>query len=264
MAGYNSAGLQGLSKAPPPAIVLGYDYFQLQQGIRMKLTLPLKSASYLVFGSSNSGKSVLVKTICARISQNISDSQITICDGKADDYTFLRGIENARHYEYLAMADGLTAFHKDFEERLQGNPDRSYRLIVLEEWSSFLRIQEQLDKKAPKGSPKIAQEAISQLFSITSQGRAYNVHALVSLQRPDSDFLSGFRENLTVICGLGRISSQASVMAGFNEFKEFDGKGEGQGVGWLLTEQGGLNKIVVPRVTDFNKLHKAIIWGATR
>jgi hypothetical protein len=238
-------------------VLLGYDLEHLQQGIRKELTLPLDSASYLTFGPSNSGKTVLNKLICGRLA-GIADAKLTICDGKAYDYRFLRGLENARHYEYLDVAIGLSDFFAEFESRLKGeNSDNSYRLIVLEEWSSFLRVQEKLDKK-------VAEKSLTELFSVTSQGRAYNCHALVSLQRPDSAFLSGFRENLTCVCGLGKISPEAAKMVGFNEYPEFSGISGKQGQGWLLTEQGELNQIVVPRVKNFERLHDDIITVATR
>jgi hypothetical protein len=249
------------------SILLGYDYDLLQQGEKSELTLPLNSASYLTFGPSNSGKTVLNKLICAGCS-SIHDNEkakVYIADFKAVDYRFLREIPNARYGEYLAMADILTSFYEEFERRQSGiDNDISYRLIILEEWSSYLRIQEQLDKKIPKGTQPIAQTSLAQLFSITSQGRAYNCHALVSLQRPDSQFLSGFRENLTFSCGLGKISPEAAKMVGFDEYNEFSGISGKQGIGWLLSEQGDLNQIIVPRVRKFDKLHDDIIRMVTQ
>jgi hypothetical protein len=248
---------------PRDSILLGYDYDKLKFGIKSELSLPLDSASYLVFGPSNSGKTVLNKLICAGCA-DIEGAKLTICDGKSFDYRYLRGIEGARFHEGLALADGLTAFFEEMQSRKNGNPALSYRLIVLEEWSTYLRVQENFDRKAPKGTPPIALNSLTQLFAITSEGRAYNFHALVSCQRPDSQFLSGFRENLTSICGLGRISPEAARMVGFNEYPEFSGISGKQGQGWLLTEQGELNKIIVPRVKDFDRLHADIITAVTR
>ena len=238
-------------------------------GIRYNHKLNLASASWLTFGPSGSGKSVLNKLIAGRIA-SIPDTgfdtapnaraRVTICDGKADDYTFLRDVPNARYYEYLDVQNGLTTFFNEFEDRLHGNPDRSFRLIVLEEWSSYLRVLENSGKEGAQA----AKTSLSQAFSITSQGRAYNTHCLFSVQRPDSQFLSGFRENLTTIIGLGRISPEAARMVGFNEYELFSNNNCGQSNGWLLDDTGKFAQIIVPRVKDFNKLHRAITDVVTR
>lgn len=228
----------------------------LEMGIERYHKLPLNTASWLVFGPSNSGKSVLVKTIISRLGLYVPDAKLTVCDGKADDYTFLRRVPCARYYEFVGIADGFTAFYQEFEDRLKGNPDRSLRLIVLEEWGAYLRMMETMDKKA-------AQLSLSQLFSITSQGRAFNFHALLSTQRPDASLLSGFRENLTISIGLGRISPEAARMVGFNEYPNFNNEVCGQGIGWMLTDNG-LASVCVPQVQNFKKLHEAIKDAVTR
>ena len=228
----------------------------LDIGIEHYYELPLQAASYLVFGPSGSGKSVLTKCIVGRIGLYLPDVKVSICDGKADDYTFLRGIAGARHYEFLGIREGLADYYTDFESRLNGSPDRSYRLMVLEEWGSFYRSMEVTDKKA-------AQTSLSQLFSITSMGRSYNIHALLSVQRPDASLLSGFRENFTVVCGLGRISPEAARMVGFNEYPAFDNEKSGKGVGWYLTDEG-LKQVQVPIVKNWDKLHNAIKIAVTR
>lgn len=229
----------------------------LDQGFEYYHKLHLNTASWLVFGPSGSGKSVFVKSIIGRLALYVPDSKVTICDGKADDYTFLRGIPDARYFEYTDMSKGLAQFYSSFQDRLTGKDrERTFRLIVLEEWGSYLRIMEELDKKAAKVSQ-------AQLFSITSEGRAYNTHALLSVQRPDASLLTGFRENCTTVVGLGRISSEAARMVGFNEFDEFDGKESNQGVGWLLSEEG-LRHVQVPKICNFEKLHRAIQMAVTR
>jgi hypothetical protein len=229
-------------------------------GVKFYHTLSLSSASWLVFGASNSGKSVLVKTIVGRCA-SIPGARVTICDGKAFDYRFLRNVDGARYFEHVDCSRGLHEFFREFTERMTDADAESYspRIIVLEEWSSFLRTLE-----ADKETQKVAKQAMSELFSITSQGRAYNTHALVSLQRPDASFLSGFRENLTTTVGLGRISPEAARMVGFNEYAAFNNEFCNQGQGWLLDDTGKFAQIIVPRIQDFNKLHRAIVNVTTR
>lgn len=89
------------------------------------------------------------------------------------------------------------------------------------------------------------------------------MHALLSVQRPDASLLTGYRENLTTAIGLGHISSEAARMVGFNEFDEFDGKDSNQGIGWLLSEEG-LHHIQVPKIRNFEKLHRVIQMAVTR
>lgn len=229
----------------------------LSRGFEHYHKLDLDTASWLVFGASGSGKSVLVKSIVGRIGLHIPTAKAMVCDGKADDYTFLRGIEGARHYEFLDTATGLSAFYSKFERRLSGEDEsRDLRLLVIEEWGSFLRAVEEIDKKAAK-------TATAQLFWLTSQGRSYNVHVLLSVQRPDATLLSGFRENFTTVIGLGRISTEAAKMVGFSDFDNFEKNGGGQGVGYLLSDTGFF-RVQVPRIKDFDKLHKAITAAVTR
>lgn len=105
---------------------------------------------------------------------------------------------------------------------------------------------------------------ISQLFSIASQGRAYNCHALVNLQRPDATFLEGFRENFSVVIGLSRISPEAAKMVGFTDYPEFSGINCGQSVGWMLTDEGILSQVRVPHIREWDNLHNSIIAAVTR
>lgn len=104
---------------------------------------------------------------------------------------------------------------------------------------------------------------MSELFSITSQGRAYNVHALASLQRPDSQFLAGFRENFTTVVGLGRISPEAAKMVGFSDYQNFNNEDCQQRSGYILSDLG-LKEIKVPTMRNFDKINDAIIDVVTR
>jgi AAA+ ATPase superfamily predicted ATPase len=234
------------------------DREMLKSGVEHYHELPLKSASWLVFGPSNSGKSTLVKVIVGRLAL-YTDARVTILDGKSDDYTFLRGVQNARHYEFSEIADGLTAFYAEFEDRLSGNSDRTPLVVVIEEWGSYLRKME-----ASKETAQAAKTSLSQVFSIVSQGRSYNVHALFSVQRPDASLFTGFRESLTVVCGLGRISPESAKMAGFTDYDSFNNSDCRQGAGWYLTESTGLAAVQVPVVRNWQKLNEDIKAAVTR
>lgn len=244
----------------PAEIDLVYDERLYQAGMLYYHKLSLSGGSYLTIGPSNSGKTVLNKLIIGRYASyaSVPHARCYIGDGKAFDYRFLRGVPNARYGEYLGVGDILTAFFSEFERRLKGQTDDLYpMLLLLEEWPSYMKILEETDKKAAK-------TAMAQVFSIVSQGRAYNVKALISCQRPDSAFTGGFRESLTSVFALGRISSETAKMVGLNEFPNFSGISGGQGVGWMLSENGEIARIRVPYISNFQKLHDAIIDVVTR
>jgi len=242
-------------------IVLDRDL--LEHGIRFYRHLNLDTPSWMFFGESGSGKSVLTKSVIGRIALKHSKTnnnrgfQVTICDGKADDYRFLRGIPNARFFEGLSTAKGVDFYYKQFEERRNDiDTSRDFRLLVAEEWSTFLTEIEIDDKKKYK-------ECFSNMFALTSQGRSFNMHVLLSVQRPDSTFMTGFRENLTTVIGLGKyISPEAAKMAGFNNFKEFSNAGGGKSQGYMRSEDGFF-RIQVPKITNFDYLHEKIIEAVT-
>jgi hypothetical protein len=219
---------------------LGIEYFH---------SLNLNTSSWLLAGASGSGKSVCGMNLINNIVSCVPDSRIWICDGKHDDYKFLGDIENSRYWGYLDMAVGVDNFYNMFSDRLTGQcNNRTHEIIVLEEWSSVLRMLE-----ADKATTPKAKKMLSQAFSITSQGRAYGVHALFILQKPSMDFLSGFRENLTSVISLGRLSPEVAKMCGF-------------GVGWFLNDKNRLFQVKIPHfeANDFARFKKNIIKGTTR
>ena len=246
---------------------VAFDKQLLDLGIEHNHTLDssTETASYGYFGASGSGKSTGVFYLLHNVITNISNSRLWICDGKAYDYQFLENIEDSRYFPYIGEGDGMPAgmeqFSQMFTDRLTGKCDsRTYELIVLEEWSSVISML-----NAEKATAPIARKMMAQAFAVTSQGRAYNVHALFVLQKPQMDFLSGFRENLTNIIALGRLSPEVAKMCGFNEFKHFNNDSSKRGIGWFL-DNNKLHQIKVPHFSpdDFARFRASIIEGVTR
>ena len=249
-------------------IALDKKLFDLQ--IERFHTLNLSSSSWLLCGASGSGKSVTGMSLLHEIVTNVSNARLWICDGKNDDYKFLSELEsnmhnadNVRYFGYLDMSIGLDKFYDEvFTKRLTGECEsRTFELIILEEWSSVLAML-----NADKETVKIAKKMLSQAFSITSQGRAYNVHALFILQKPQMDFLSGFRENLTSILALGRLSPEVAKMCSFNEFKHFNNEESKRAIGYFLNDKNKLHQVRIPHFSpeDFARFKQSIIEGTSR
>lgn len=199
----------------------------------------------LLVGSTGSGKSYAVKLIMGRISKYAPDAALTVCDFKADDFTFLRGCD--RYYEFTDCKRGLDNFYDSFLARQQGNNlDRSFSMLVLEEWASLVG---NLEKKE-------AEEAKKQLATLLMLGRSYNVHILVSQQRADAQYFSTARDNFSSIIALGNLSKESSSMFGFD--RDALAPIYQLGGGHMLSQGVDLQEIQVPAIRDARKLEKAI------
>ncbi len=218
----------------------------LRAGIRYPVVWDYEHFPHLLLvGSTGSGKSYAVKLIIGRISKLLpSAAAVTVCDFKADDFTFLRGC--SRYYEFAACKQGLEDFYDAFLARQQGNNlDRSFSMLILDEWASFL--QQEKNK---------AEEAKRKLSTLLMLGRSFNCHILVSQQRADAQYFSTARDNFNTIIALGNISKESAAMFGFD-------RGSMQpvhqiGGGYMLTNGTDLQEIQVPSIRDPAKLNRAI------
>lgn len=200
----------------------------------------------LVVGSTGSGKTYAVKLIIGRISKFLPGASVTVADFKADDFTFLRGC--SRYYEFTDCKQGLDDFYNSFLARQQGNNlDRSFSILVFEEWASFLL--NHLDKRE-------AEEAKRKLSTLLMLGRSFNCHILVSQQRADAQYFSTARDNFNTIIALGNISKESAAMFGFN--RDSMQPVRQLGGGYMLTNGTDLQEIQVPSIRDPAKLNRAI------
>jgi len=232
-------------------------------GIEYPHNLNLNSSSWLLCGASGSGKTSCNLHLLNNIITCVPDSRIWVCDGKHDDFKWLQDIPNSRYFPYLDMSLGLDSFHNDtFAPRLKNETDdRSHAIIVLEEFSSVLKVLE-----ANKTTAPTAKIMLSQAFAIASMGRSYNCHLLVVVQRPSADVLQNFREQLTSILALGRLSPEVAKMCGFTEYDNFNNEESGRGVGWYLNDKNRLIQVKIPhfKEKDFARFKENIIIGVTR
>ena len=200
----------------------------------------------LVVGSTGSGKTYAVKLLLGRVSKYVPDATITVCDFKADDFTFLRGCD--RYYEFTDCKQGLDDFYNSFKARQQGNNlDRSFSMLVFDEWASCLNTIP--DKKE-------AEAAKQKLATLLMLGRSFNVHVLISQQRADAQYFSTARDNFNIIIAFGNLSKESSAMFGFDRatLQPIHSLGGGH----MLVNGTDLQEIQVPSVHDTAKLEKAI------
>ena len=206
-----------------------------------------KNPHMVIFGSTGSGKTYLLKILLARIGKHIPDAELVVCDYKSDDdFTFLDGLSN--FYRFDKCMDGLERAVQLLHERQHGqNKDRHFFCLVFDEWASFLN---NLDKK----SAEYAKQSLAVLLML---GRSYNLHVIVSQQRLDASYFNSSRDNFSVICGMGTLSKE-SVQMMFSDYKDVIESNKPQGQGSIIIGNQ-FKSIIVATVWDDNKLRDSIL-----
>jgi len=206
----------------------------------------------VIFGSTGSGKTYFLKILLGRIALHISKSELIICDFKSDDdFSFLETASN--FYRFDDCIKGLDQAVSILHERQHNlSSDRHFLCLVFDEWASFLN---NLDKK----DAEIAKKKLATLLML---GRSFNIHVIVSQQRLDATYFGQSRDNFSVICGLGALSKESVDMM-FSEYKDMIQRSKEQGHGTMILGNQFYN-IVVPHVTNIQKLHSAIRTAVNR
>lgn len=176
-----------------------------------------------------------------------------ISDFKGDtDFSFLSGCKN--FYRFEECSDGLDQFYKLFLDRQKNlSSARTMLIYYIDEWQSFLGY---MDKKD-------AEDKKRKLSTLLALGRSFNVHVIVSQQRADAQYFSTARDNFSVAIGLGNLSPESKDML-FHDYKDQMENTCRQGTGYILTNGMELKRIVVPTVTDMDKLHHTIRTAVNR
>lgn len=204
-----------------------------------------KIAHMLVFGNTGSGKTYAVQLLLARIGLHLNDASVTLCDYKADDFSYLKGSEN--YFEFTNCTDGLERFYQAFVKRQNGeDQSRNFRLLLFDEWASYLNT---LDKKP-------ADEARTKLSTLLMLGRSFNVHILISQQRADAEYFSKARDNFGIVIALGNISKESAAMFNFDRDQMAPVAGIGQG--YMVINGFEMKSIQVPTVRDYDKVERYI------
>ena len=233
-------------------LFLQEDYFT--HGIQ-KYTLwnPATAPHTVIFGATGTGKTFATKLMLGRISVRYPGSQFFVCDFKGDsDFLFLDG--EPRFFRFLDCEKGLAAFSRQFEKRQSGEDgNRNFLLLFFDEWASYIL---NLDKKK-------AEEEKKKLATLLMLGRSFNVHILISQQRVDAVYFNSARDNFNLVIALGNLSTEGREMM-FREFKDEMKPDRKQGTGYMLTNGTDLTPILVPAVSDMNRLNCCIRQAVQR
>ncbi|MBQ8199869.1 MAG: DUF87 domain-containing protein [Lachnospiraceae bacterium] len=211
-----------------------------------------KLAHMVIFGSTGSGKTYLLKIILGRIGKHIPDSELIVCDYKSDeDFSFLNGSEN--FYRFDKCMKGLERVVQLLHERQQGiTSDKHFICLVFDEWASFIN---NLDKKS-------ADRAKQLLATLLMLGRSFNIHVIISQQRLDASYFASSRDNFAVVIGMGVLSKESVDMM-FSDYKEVINRNKAQGHGSAIIGNQ-FKDIIVPAVRDTNKLQAFIESAVNR
>lgn len=231
-------------------IMIGYMAAVLELGVLIRIYWDMERYPHmLLFGSTGSGKTYLLKLILGRIGLHLSGSEIVLCDFKGDnDFISIHG-----SYRFSDCQKGLDRAMEQLRAR-QADPSVSRHcfLFVFDEWSAFLG---SLDKKA-------AEKAKNDLASLLMLGRSFGIHVIISQQRVDARYFDNARDNFSFVIGMGRLSKE-SVQMMFSDVKEELNPCKGRGHGSVLAGSA-LYDLVVPAITNEAKLQYYIQSGVSR
>ena len=201
----------------------------------------------VIFGSTGSGKTYLLKIILGRIGLHIPNAELIICDYKSDeDFTFLNDTND--FYRFDDCMNGLDYALQILQTRQKGiSSDKHFVCLVFDEWASFIN---NLDKKT-------GDAAKQKLATLLMLGRSFNVHVIISQQRLDASYFNSARDNFSVVIGMGVLSKESIEMM-FSEYKDVLIRSKEQGHGSMIIGNQ-LREIIVPTVKDVDKLHNAIL-----
>ena len=216
---------------------------------------PERHPMLLVVGSTGSGKTYGLKLLIAKISTHIPDSQLFLCDYK--DLDFREFANCPRRFSYEDCTEGLNIFYSSFNARLDGSDTTTHRkFLLIDEYAAYIISREK----------KAAEEIKSKISVLLMMGRGVQHHIIIGLQRGDANlFNNGARDNFGAILAMGNISKEQKLML-FPDFREEMNHTNGRGQGYLSLDgnSDGLKRVIIPSVTNFDKLNNAIREGLSR
>ena len=235
-------------------IPIAIDFELLDRGLTEYVSWqPESHPMLLCVGSTGSGKSYFLKLLMGKIANHVPDSQLYLLDYK--DIDFRDFADCSRRWSYENCIDGLNAFVESFQARLSGTDTTANRkFMIFDEWAAFVVSR---DKKA-------AEEVKSKLSTLLMMGRGAGHHVIIGLQRADAQlFPMGGRDQFGALMALGNLSREQKLML-FPDYREEMTHTNTRGQGYLHLDGEDLKRIIVPSITDFNKLNTAICVGLNR
>ncbi|WP_101876544.1 type IV secretory system conjugative DNA transfer family protein [Lachnoclostridium edouardi] len=215
---------------------------------------PQHSPHIIVVGATGSGKTYLCKLILAKLSRYYAQSELIICDMKADkDYAFLADAKN--YYRFMDCANGLEKMNSLLVERQKESSDRHLVILYFDEWASFISSLS-TDKKA-------SANALQTLSRLLMMGRSFNLQIIISQQRADASTFGTARDNFNLAIGLGNMSKESQQML-FSDFRSEMLPNRMRGTGYLLANGSNFHSVRVPNINRMDLLEADIIAGTTR
>lgn len=201
----------------------------------------------LVLGNTGSGKTHFIKLLAGHASL-IPESSIWLCDYKGIDYRFLEGSTEC-YWVWKGVDTGLADFLNEFERRRhdQDTIVFPFGLLVFDEYVAWLL---SLEKKEADIIKK-------RMATLLFMARALNLHVVLGCQRGMAeDFSHGSRDSLNVIF-LGSPSKE-SIRSFADAETAAIMKPKGRGAGYALLDGQMPKEIIVPSVTNNQRLEQAI------
>lgn len=239
-------------------MIIGYEYQAYQLGIPLGVhwtPSPIDPPHWLVVGPSGTGKTIFSASLAARIALHVTDSKLWIASYKDDDFFRLcHDVEGVRYHYFNDSVEAIRKFYAILEARLGGDPDRSFRLLWVDELAAMVT---GLEKK----QTEFVKNAVA---SILQTGRSLNCQLLVSVQRADSVYFNnGARENFGNVVFLGHsITKEAAGMFGIdrNALPPVTGR-----AGYYIVNGNGekIRPIQILNIRSMDKLTAALLKGIT-
>ena len=153
-----------------------------------------------------------------------------------------------RFWGYKDVQTALEQFYLEFEKRLMGCPNREFRLLLIDEYISWLA---SLEKKE---SERVQKRVAELLFMV----REFNMHVILGCHRGmAADFSHGSRDCLNVIF-LGAPSKESvRSFCSLEDSALIEPRNRGEG--YTIFDGQKPVAITVPTVSDMAKLDKAIL-----
>lgn len=239
-------------------MVIGYEYNAYRHGITLGVQWtpsPTNPVHWLVVGPSGTGKTIFSASLAGRAALHVSEAKIWIGSYKDDDFfQFCHDVEGARYHYFNDSVKAIREFYAILEARLDGNPDRSFRLLWVDELAAMIA-------GLPKAEATFVKDAIA---SILQTGRSLNCQLLVSVQRADSTYFNnGARENFGNVVFLGpNITKEAAGMFGVDRAALPSVTGR---AGYYIVNGNSeaIRPIQCPIIKDSTKLKAALLKGIT-
>lgn len=206
-----------------------------------------RNAMILLQGATGSGKTFLLSRMLAYCEYDLEQSgekaTVILCDFKGDD-SFEAYRECKNYYSFMKCMEGIECFWRIFRDRQQGNPDRSFVLLVFDEYASFLMA---IDKKE--------QDVVKKKIAVcVMMARSFGMAILFVCQMGYADIFEKIRNNITCIISMANMTKEIQQMFFYN-VKDDIRNNKARGSGYVLIDNSKLENLVVPKLNRQKKMN---------